>query len=408
MEAAHRAHRSLSVPDRSALTHSAPIKIIRDPKGSPFSDRASAPSRLNFGMASIAIYSKIQPRRGKSSSFDRYFMAFRPYSLAVCAAAAWLAGGACLPDGRIQARGESPSRPITTLQFVEKVSPPENSQEVEGGWDERQAQPVPDDGVFDSDGVPPGNFRPRFEIGSDSATDEVWPEESYLAPPPRFSRRWQRPFAGFGSKLGFFGPTIDGRHRGRGTPLERESWRNRPFHADWLAGGLFASDPIPGRIRAGTGFLAGFRLGWDWDHFYGFEARFGYSSVALEDARATRNFGDEKIYLVDFSAQYYPWGDARWRPFFTLGLGFADVRLLDDQDRTLHETLFAMPFGLGVKYRWDHRMAFRLEFQDNVAFGGGSRLDTLHNLSLTAGFEYRFGGGARRSYYPWQPSKTWF
>ena len=47
-----------------------------------------------------------------------------------------------------------------------------------------------------------------------------------------------------------------------------------------------------------------------------------------------------------------------------------------------------------------------LEVADMIHLGGG-RFETLHNLTYTAGAEFRFGG-VRRGYWPWEPGRhTW-
>jgi hypothetical protein len=87
-------------------------------------------------------------------------------------------------------------------------------------------------------------------------------------------------------------------------------------------------------------------------------------------------------------------------------MGLSDVDFVDNQNRRIHETVFQLPFGLGVKYRWNSRIAFRAELLDNVSFAGGD-VDVMHNVSVTAGLEYRFGGRSKKTYWPWNPSRTW-
>lgn len=226
-------------------------------------------------------------------------------------------------------------------------------------------------------------------------------DQAIEAPGERFPR-WRR----FRSR--FFGPPIDGRHRGRGFPLERESWLNRPFHVGGFAGGFFADDPIAGRIRAGDGFMAGGRVGWDWHHFWGFEARLARSTVAMEDPRQRREMGDLRAYLGDIDLLYYPFGDARWRPYMSLGMGFTDLDLIDDLDRHIHETVFSVPLGGGVKYRFNERLAFRLDLFLDFAATASARLDGMANVGLSCGLEYRLGGLSRRTYFPWNASRGWW
>lgn len=187
-----------------------------------------------------------------------------------------------------------------------------------------------------------------------------------------------------------------------------DGWLYRPFSVSGFAGGLFADDPVDGRLDAGTGFFAGFRIGWDYAPRWGMETRFGFSKFALEDPRQIQLLSDERVFLWDVDWVFYPWGDTPWRPYLLAGVGLADIDLTDELNNRLHETLFGVPLGGGIKLHMTPRLACRFEFLDNVAFGQGSRLETMHNLSATASLEIRFGGGPRRSYWPWEPGHHWW
>lgn len=198
-------------------------------------------------------------------------------------------------------------------------------------------------------------------------------------------------------------------HEGpRGVPLEQESWRNRPLSIGGFFGGLWPDHLLANRVTSGTGFLAGWRFGWDFADTCGVESRFGFTKFALQYPHDPLLVHDADIFMWDGSFLWYPWGNNQWRPFLTVGLGLTDIQWYNDLDQEDHDTLFMMPFGLGLKYRWDSRLAFRVEFLDNLAFGSGSGLNNLNNLSLTAGFELRLGGATRRSYWPWNPSRQWW
>lgn len=194
---------------------------------------------------------------------------------------------------------------------------------------------------------------------------------------------------------------------GDGKPPQRESWLYRPFSASVFLGGMLVDDPLPGQVNAGTGFFTGFRFGWDFSRAWGVESRFGFSKTGTEDPNNVLQLGDEKIFLFDINWLWYPTGDTRWRPYLSAGLGMADINLMSDQTTQLHETLFGVPLGGGLKYRVGNRLAFRVELLDNIAFGAGNRLSDMHNVSISAGFEWRLGG-ARRAYWPWNPSRNWW
>jgi hypothetical protein len=103
---------------------------------------------------------------------------------------------------------------------------------------------------------------------------------------------------------------------------------------------------------------------------------------------------------------YYPFGDTQWRPFFMVGFGFADLRFTDDNNLQVHQTALDIPFGIGLKYRHNEQWAFRVDLTDNLSFATGQNISTMSNYSITGGVEARWGVGARKSYWPWNPSRT--
>ena len=182
----------------------------------------------------------------------------------------------------------------------------------------------------------------------------------------------------------------------------RGHWRHRPISASWFVGVIWGDDLqgldfINARVKEDSGFLAGARLGWDWSDYFGGEMRLGFSAIDLQDP--LEGFNND-IILWDGSLLFYPTGDTRLRPYVLTGVGLVNVDVATDQSRRL----LGMPIGGGVKYRWGNRMALRLELLDNIALPSGSGLETMHNISLTAGLEFRLGG-SRRSYWPWEPSR---
>jgi len=216
-----------------------------------------------------------------------------------------------------------------------------------------------------------------------------------------------------------------GRHRGVGGPLAYESWRTRPFSASWFMGMIEGGTLIDDWVGGKRGFFGGYRLGWDFDHYFGYEMRLGFGSVGLcdsyrakqaqqaaDDARGIpdddpfrRRFSrrrDMTTALWDVSLLYYPWGDATWRPYLMGGLGVAQLEFIDRLSIRYDESVFEMPLAIGVKYRCNERWVWRLELADNILFG--DRVNTVHHMSLTGGVEIRFGGG-RVAYWPWAPER---
>ncbi len=195
-------------------------------------------------------------------------------------------------------------------------------------------------------------------------------------------------------------PRFRQRHIGWGQPLEGTSWRNRPFYFGWLVGGLFGESVNADRLDQGQGIFGGYRFGYDLSHYWGTELRmaFGYLDATYrpEGIRA----GDVENSYGDINLLYYPWGDSRWRPFASIGMGVAGFHYLDRDGRGVSESLFAVPWGFGLKYQWRHWMTIRMDVTDNVAFGQQD-LNTMHNWSLTGGLEVHWGGDRSAKYRPW-------
>jgi opacity protein-like surface antigen len=190
---------------------------------------------------------------------------------------------------------------------------------------------------------------------------------------------------------------------GKGLPLVGTSWCNRPYSIGLFAGVMKGDELIDDRVRQDSDALAGFRLGWDFDYYWGLETRLGWAALGVQDDRVPPSPRHDQIFLWDLSLLYYPWGDSRCRPYVGAGLGIASFEFYDDEDVFRTNTLLGLPVGGGVKFQLSPALAVRAEALDNIAFGN-SGLDTMHNVSFTLGLELRFGG-TRPSYYPWQPAR---
>lgn len=242
---------------------------------------------------------------------------------------------------------------------------------------------------------------PRFGFGPVQAGpgDNEWGVID-SAPPPGMHyspqglatwRRWQQPW------LTHRDPNDPHRHVGLGQPLEGTSWRNRPWFAGAFFGGAFHGD-LTDNVRQNNGSLMGLRLGWDLDHYYGIEGRYAFSNPQIMDAGGS-SLGDSHDYLMDVSALYYPLGDARWRPYFGLGVGLATYRFRDESDERIHDSAVNVPISVGIKYFYSPHFTLRLDAVDNITFGSDN-LDAMNNFFLLGSVEYRFGG-RRPSYFPW-------
>ncbi len=225
--------------------------------------------------------------------------------------------------------------------------------------------------------------RPRFR---------VWAASSPLLHP----RKWMK----------IKDPNDRRRHRGKGSPLRGTSWRNRPYHVGWFMGGIVGDALVGGSVEQDAGLFGGYRFGKDFSHYFGYEGRFAFANLGLTGPGALTGPNTARNWYWDVELLYYPWGDSKWRPYATVGLGVANFRFTDAAQRRFDDTLIQLPVGFGVKYLFRKWLSLRFDVLDNIALRG-SGLDTMHNWSVTTGVEVRFGG-RRHSYFPWNPGKTHF
>lgn len=193
-------------------------------------------------------------------------------------------------------------------------------------------------------------------------------------------------------------------NRPQQVPLQRDSWLNLPYAVSFLFGGMFISNPQT-NVRGDSGIIYGGRLSWDFDRNWGVENRIAQSYPGVTDPTGVNDFRAAQAFLWDLNWHWYWTGDTRWRPYFSAGLGALDLRY-DTPTVMQHTTTFTVPFGFGLKYRHSTRMDMRIDIMDNYSFAAGQQ-EAMHNVSITAGLEARFGGGMRRSYWPWNPGHDW-
>lgn len=218
--------------------------------------------------------------------------------------------------------------------------------------------------------------------------------------------RWNDPAVKTVDWLRHFGlrhSSSDGRYIGKGVPLEGTSWLNRPYHADWFLGSLLGDELIADRVQQGNELIAGLRVGYDFDYYWGLDWRFGWSKPNADfgDPETTPQNGS--YFISDIDLKYYPWGDAKVRPYYSLGTGLVRINFVDDEGRNNNVTLATMPFGAGVDFHQWPWLAWRLEVLDNLAFGADG-VETLNNFSFVAGMEIRLGAKPQ-SYWPWRPTR---
>jgi len=207
--------------------------------------------------------------------------------------------------------------------------------------------------------------------------------------------------------FGFKHSSTHARHVGRGLPLEGTSWMNRPYHVDWFSGPLLGDDLVANRVAQDNELFGGLRIGWDFDYYWGLEARFGWSNPNVQFTEPQPVADNGSYFVSDISVVYYPWGDSKIRPYMLLGAGMAQIDFVDSANVNFNTTLFTTPFGCGVRFRQTPWLVWRFEILDNLSYGADG-VDTMNNISLTAGMELRLGSRPTSSYWPWRSSrKIW-
>ncbi|TWT33198.1 outer membrane beta-barrel protein [Blastopirellula retiformator] len=248
------------------------------------------------------------------------------------------------------------------------------------------AEPVPTgDAAFDPQGHDYSQFG-SFRTMPQGAAVPPWVHEGGV------------PRQAIYERFGFYHshPDDPARHQGVGKPLYGTSWRNRPYHFDYLFGVVETNDLSRDDIRLQSTLLQGFRLGYDFDHYWGTEVRFAFGDGKLRYEENPLIDGSAQLMMFDTNLLYYPWGDSTWRPYATLGLGATYYGYDDVNGVNRDQSNFSIPIGIGLKHFFRPWLAFRCELMDNIATGSGS-IPTTHNFSFTTGIEYRFGG-SRWSY----------
>jgi hypothetical protein len=194
-----------------------------------------------------------------------------------------------------------------------------------------------------------------------------------------------------------------GRHVGRGKPFVGTSWRNRPYYLGGELGGLWFTRSIDENITRDADAFGGVFAGWDWDHYWGSELRLDWSTPELKNTEARDAQRTDSLFTWSYSYLYYPWGDAKIRPYWRCGIGNTHFDYpLDDGER-FDDWALSFPIGFGVKYPVRRWLAARAEFNDHFTVDN-SRLETMHNLTFTLGFEWHLGAHPP-SYWPWNPKR---
>ncbi len=204
----------------------------------------------------------------------------------------------------------------------------------------------------------------------------------------------------------------DGPHRGVGKPLEDESWLDRPYYFGVFGGCVSGSTLVGGQIDQGSGGNGGVSLGWNLNHYWGVEGRIFGSSIDIKDISGSATPAPKRscqLTILDVSAHYYPYGEARWRPYFKTGIGYAQQRFNDNAGARQNINTLTVPFGVGLKYWWSDRVNVFGEVVDNIIFGSGPT-KTQSDWALNFGVNFTFGTNPNYHptvYWPQTPSKPY-
>jgi hypothetical protein len=157
-----------------------------------------------------------------------------------------------------------------------------------------------------------------------------------------------------------------GRHIGRGGPLVTTSWLNRPYYVGAELGTIWLTRPVYDDVTRDVDAFGGVFLGWDRDPYWGAELRFDWATPELTNREARDADRTDSLFMWNYSLLYYPWGDAKWRPYWRAGIG--DTRYdfpLDDGTRH-DQWMLTFPIGVGVKYPLRRWLAARAEITDHL------------------------------------------
>ncbi|WP_425615962.1 porin family protein [Anatilimnocola sp. NA78] len=321
--------------------------------------------------------------------------------LGLCALASPVASGQTFrsPTPARKVGGAAPTNPLRSeviqAQATEALPSPlrdGSPSDPLGPSGEPQLVPVP----------PPGE---RSLIQQNTAPG--WPADApayeHYGPPPGHHGHGQprAPWFEHGD------PNDVARHTGWGEPLTGTSWRNRPWYWGVFIGGILNDELDSGRVEQDNAPLLGIRLGNDFDHFWGWEGRYAFSRNETFNGITGAPIDEpSRNYYMDVSVLHYPWGDSRWRPYISAGLGFANFRYENERGQFIDDTALTMPIGVGLKHFYSPWFSVRFDIVDNFSIGT-THVDAMHSFSLMAGVEFRFGGD-RPNYFPWHGNTTFW
>jgi len=219
--------------------------------------------------------------------------------------------------------------------------------------------------------------------------------------------------------------TPSGADKGCGQPLMMRSWQDHPFYFGGFVGSISGSQLVDKMIDQKTGANGGLKLGYNFNDYWGVESRFHFASIDIRETAYGKEIYDDwytatytglpyrplttrsnHMTMFDVSVQYYPLGNAKWRPFFTYGLGLTRESFIDTFGVKNRVDAVTMPIGIGLRYWWNERLAIQADLVDNVIFSTG-QAKTQNNFAFVVGVSYAFGTNKKSrptAYWPYTPS----
>jgi hypothetical protein len=166
---------------------------------------------------------------------------------------------------------------------------------------------------------------------------------------------------------------------------------------------MWFSQSLDDHVSTDIDVFGGVFAGWDFDHFWGNELHLDWATPELKNSVAQDADRTDSSFTWNYSLLYYPWGDARLRPFWRAGFGASHFDYPMDNGRRYDESMWTFPLGLGMKYPMRRWLAARMDLTDYISIDNNH--PTQHNVALSFGLEWRFGAHPH-SYWPWNPSRT--
>jgi len=206
--------------------------------------------------------------------------------------------------------------------------------------------------------------------------------------------------------------TPPGPHKGVGMPLVNKSWRDHPYYFGGFVGYVSGSKVLVSQmIEQKNGGTGGLTFGYNFNDYWGLESRLHFTSIDIHDTSNARQIFETNyleqfpgmavpplstrtntLSVLDVAVQYYPLGNAKWRPYFKYGLGVGRQRFTNTFGHENKANVVTMPLGIGVRYWWNERIAIQADLLNNMVFAS-SIAKTQHNISFSMGLTYAFGSG---------------